>query len=78
MEEILNSIVKVQNLIKVKRDNKDNDEITKAIAKIKKDISVDNKNVLSKKFAELTEQFVSSSNSITEEFTELKQHNESL
>ena len=78
MEEILNSIVKVQNLIKVKRDNKDNDEITKAIAKIKKDISVDNKNVLRKKFAELTEQFVSSSNSITEEFNELKQHNESL
>jgi hypothetical protein len=65
----------VQHLINVQRDDND---IKKAIAQIKKDISEDIENQISFKFSELADQFVSSSYSITEGFKKLEQQNEEL
>jgi len=65
----------VQHLINVQRDDND---IKKAIAQIKKDISEDIENQISFEFSELADQFVSSSYSITEGFKKLEQQNEEL
>lgn len=65
----------MQHLINVQRDDND---IKKAIAQIKKDISEDIENQISFEFSELADQFVSSSYSITEGFKKLEQQNEEL
>ena len=49
-------------------DYNDDNNIKTAIAQIKKDLSEDIENLISNKFLELTEQFVTSSCSITEGF----------